>query len=88
MLVQEPPRFADGRPQSTPGFAVLPCLSFRRLPNADVRLYDVPKDCHAVPLLAGQRLSPSQSRALRPRILLPAPRAGSAPIAAVRAVDG
>src|SRR5436190_16752291 len=85
MLVQELPRFVNGRSQRIPGLAVVPCLSFRRLPNAHFSLHDVPKDCHAVPLLAGQRLLPP-NLTLRPRIRLLAPRPRSASIPALRAV--
>ncbi len=42
MLVQELPSFVNGPSQGIPGFAEIPCLSFRRLPKAHFRLHDVP----------------------------------------------
>ncbi len=72
MLVQELPGLVNGRSQGIPGFAVIPSLSFRRLPKAPLRLHDVAKDCHAFSLLAGQRLL-LPSLALQPRIRLLAP---------------
>src|SRR5436190_13386137 len=58
MVVQQQLSFVNGRPQGISGFAVVPCRAFRRLPNARVRLHDVLKDRHAVPILARQQPPP------------------------------
>ena len=80
MAVQELLSIVNGRPEDIPSFAVVPCLAFRRLPNAHVGLHDALKDRHAVAMLAGQRPLPPTSSCDREyscSLLGPIPAAGS-----------
>jgi hypothetical protein len=80
MAVQELLSIVNGRPEDIPSFAVVPCLAFRRLPNARVGLHDALKDRHAVAMLAGQRPLPPTSSCDREyscSLLGPIPAAGS-----------